>query len=266
MSFSFSPVKSESKVVEEKKRRMPLWLEYALPFIIFALLAFLIFWVFNLINSSGSGDAVPTELATDPDSNATIGEDTLNIQDRYSKEDRDESFYGDDDPDPSVDSGQINKGTVNDPIANHLADSVLKDTPAKDDVGSDPDESENTFESKETAEESAGYSPEWTGKGAILEGTHPPSRFDKIDIQGEEIQPFHPAPGVCVIVVGSFKRSKNVNRMIEKLRSKGLEHFTQGYRGFTRVGIVLTCQTELDVYKRLDQIKKEVEKEAWLLN
>ena len=69
-----------------------------------------------------------------------------------------------------------------------------------------------------------------------------------------------------MIVVGSFKRKSYVNTMIARLQKLNLPYFTQSYKDFTRVGVEVDCNNEVELLDHLKNIKEKIESEAWILN
>lgn len=68
----------------------------------------------------------------------------------------------------------------------------------------------------------------------------------------------------CVIVVGSFSRTSNVERMKTELKSRGHRIFTQNINGLTRVGLYAPCAPRpLD--STLTETRENIESNAWLL-
>ena len=68
----------------------------------------------------------------------------------------------------------------------------------------------------------------------------------------------------CIIIVGSFKRQSNVQRMIEKIEAMGLTTHTEQFGEFTRVGVKFDCY-ENDLYRTLFQLRGKFSDDAWIL-
>lgn len=69
----------------------------------------------------------------------------------------------------------------------------------------------------------------------------------------------------CLVVTGSFARTGNVERMIERLTSLGFAVRISKDGGLTRVGIPVECG-EQNWGLLLDQVRTEVEPAAWIFN
>jgi len=69
----------------------------------------------------------------------------------------------------------------------------------------------------------------------------------------------------CVIIVGTFKKSRNVIRMKDKLMRAGLDPYTESFQGMTRVGVLFPCE-EHDLVGYIDTIRKSFDRGAWYLN
>ncbi len=68
----------------------------------------------------------------------------------------------------------------------------------------------------------------------------------------------------CVIVVGSFRRSDNAKKMLDKVVGRGYTPFTVESNGYHRVGVQFDCLTE-DLYRKLFVLRGEFGKDAWVL-
>jgi len=66
----------------------------------------------------------------------------------------------------------------------------------------------------------------------------------------------------CVIVVGSFKRSKNALRMREKIIAKGYQPYDEYHNGLNRVGLIFDC-LDKDLIDFLQEIRRDIEPKAW---
>jgi len=66
----------------------------------------------------------------------------------------------------------------------------------------------------------------------------------------------------CVIVVGSFKKSKNALRMRNKIIEKGYQPFDEYHNGFNRVGIIFDCLDQ-DLVDFIQEIRRNIEPKAW---
>lgn len=62
----------------------------------------------------------------------------------------------------------------------------------------------------------------------------------------------------CVLIVGSFKYSRNSKRMIETLQKDGYQTYTEIHNGFKRVGLIYDCQAQ-----HPDSFKEEMRNEAF---
>lgn len=68
----------------------------------------------------------------------------------------------------------------------------------------------------------------------------------------------------CIIIVGSFVRPGNAQKMISKIEEMGLLVHTEPYGRFTRVGVKFDCY-ETDLYRRLFQLRGTFTEDAWIL-
>jgi len=69
----------------------------------------------------------------------------------------------------------------------------------------------------------------------------------------------------CVIIVGTFKRSRNVIRMKDKLMRAGLSPYTESHQGMTRVGVLFQCE-EHDLEDYIHTLRRSFDKGAWYLS
>lgn len=69
----------------------------------------------------------------------------------------------------------------------------------------------------------------------------------------------------CVIVVGSFKRTKNALKLRAEIMSKGYTPYTETHNGFDRVGIVFDC-LDKDLVDYVQEIRSNINQKAWLLH
>nr|HRD08495.1 hypothetical protein [Saprospiraceae bacterium] len=67
-----------------------------------------------------------------------------------------------------------------------------------------------------------------------------------------------------VIITGSFKKSRHIQRMTTKLEQLGYEVYKADNDSTTRVGLKIRC-TEAQMTSTLAKIRKEIEPRAWLL-
>lgn len=80
------------------------------------------------------------------------------------------------------------------------------------------------------------------------------SIIQSIDYDGEQ----------CVIIVGSFKKAKNVLKMQTKVENLGYDVFTEYYGDFTRVGLKFSCkEDQLDLY--IQEARQKLDGAAWYL-
>ncbi len=68
----------------------------------------------------------------------------------------------------------------------------------------------------------------------------------------------------CVIIVGSFQRAQNADRMKKKVRRDGYEPYTEAYGSFTRVGIKFNC-LDRDLQQVLAELKLKYHPQSWVL-
>lgn len=69
----------------------------------------------------------------------------------------------------------------------------------------------------------------------------------------------------CVIVVGTFNKSRNVIKMKDKLRRAGLSPYTEVHKGMTRVGVIFPCE-EHDLEGYIDTLRRSFDNNAWYLS
>ncbi len=68
----------------------------------------------------------------------------------------------------------------------------------------------------------------------------------------------------CVIIVGSFQKSQNADRMKRKVKRDGYQPYTEPYGAFTRVGIRFDCM-DRDLQQVLSELKGKYHPQAWVL-
>ena len=66
----------------------------------------------------------------------------------------------------------------------------------------------------------------------------------------------------CVIVVGSFKKSKNALRMRNRIIERGYQPFDEYHNGYNRVGIIFDCLDQ-DLVDFLQEIRRNIEPKSW---
>jgi len=69
----------------------------------------------------------------------------------------------------------------------------------------------------------------------------------------------------CVIIVGAFSSTSNVQRMEALLSAEGHSVYQSSVGGLTRVGVHAPCAPP-DILRELRTIRKEIEPGAWILN
>jgi hypothetical protein len=253
-----------------QKRKYPEWLEYAAPFVGFALLILIGYFAWNAYKHYSSESDESTELMEE-NPRLNKNPDSVLMSETYSKEDRDDSFRDEED-------------VANDGLANGSTDLDLPAYEAENGEEENVKEGNiNNENPKAKVEDDATENTSAVGKTDIIDAATDEIEEEKLDTEieinskysgkggigslaGSSLKPFQPEPYKCVIVVGSFKRQSYVSAMISKLQKLGHEHFTQSYNGFTRVGVVVSCKDETEVLSYLNQIKENVEKNAWILN
>jgi nucleoid DNA-binding protein len=65
----------------------------------------------------------------------------------------------------------------------------------------------------------------------------------------------------CVIVVGSFKKSKNALRMRNKIISRGFQPFDEYHNGFNRIGIIFDC-LDKDLVDFIQEVRRDIDPKA----
>lgn len=69
----------------------------------------------------------------------------------------------------------------------------------------------------------------------------------------------------CVIIVGSFKKTRNALKLREQIISKGYTPYTESYNGFDRVGIIFDC-LDKDLVDYIQEIRSKINQKAWFLH
>jgi len=69
----------------------------------------------------------------------------------------------------------------------------------------------------------------------------------------------------CVIIVGTFKKSRNMIRMKDRILRAGLNPYTEVFEGMNRVGVLFPCE-EHDLEEYITKLRKSFGKDAWFLN
>ncbi len=69
----------------------------------------------------------------------------------------------------------------------------------------------------------------------------------------------------CVVIVGTFKKSRNVIRMKDRLVRAGLDPYTEMHQGMTRVGVIFPCEDH-DLVGYIDTLRKSIDTRAWYLS
>jgi len=68
----------------------------------------------------------------------------------------------------------------------------------------------------------------------------------------------------CIIIVGSFHRKSNADRMVKRLAQKSFTPYIEKYNRFYRTGVVFDCN-EKPLYQFLDELRSTIENGAWVL-
>lgn len=69
----------------------------------------------------------------------------------------------------------------------------------------------------------------------------------------------------CIIIVGSFSKSRNAVKMKDRLIRGGYSPYSEVHNGFTRVGILFPCE-EHDLAGYMDTIRRNYDRGAWYLS
>lgn len=69
----------------------------------------------------------------------------------------------------------------------------------------------------------------------------------------------------CIIIVGSFKSKKNVNRMLKKLSEMGYNTYYENFGIFTRVGVTFDCPRD-KLVDSIVSIRSRIEPKSWFLS
>lgn len=69
----------------------------------------------------------------------------------------------------------------------------------------------------------------------------------------------------CIVIVGAFKNTNNADKLIKRIRAKGLKTYSQMHNGLKRVGISYDCIAKNpDLFKT--SVQKQFNKDAWHLH
>ena len=68
----------------------------------------------------------------------------------------------------------------------------------------------------------------------------------------------------CIVILGSYKESKNSLKMIQRVGELQFELYTEEYNGFTRVGFQFDC-SHTDLVDFIHHVRDEISKNAWYL-
>lgn len=69
----------------------------------------------------------------------------------------------------------------------------------------------------------------------------------------------------CIIIVGTYNKSRNVIRMKDKIRRAGLDPYTELHNGLTRVGVIFPCKDH-DLVEYIGTLRKSFDNGAWYLS
>lgn len=72
-------------------------------------------------------------------------------------------------------------------------------------------------------------------------------------------------PEKCIIITGSFKKTRNAIKMQDLLLTKDLEVYKEVYGEFTRVGFKFECK-DVDLENYLQDIRRNISKFSWYLD
>ena len=71
----------------------------------------------------------------------------------------------------------------------------------------------------------------------------------------------------CVIIVGAYSRYSNIDIMVAKIKSKGLESYIEkNENGLSRVGFTFDCDQNTDLEAYLRTVRNDFKTDAWYLN
>ncbi len=68
----------------------------------------------------------------------------------------------------------------------------------------------------------------------------------------------------CVIIVGSFTKKFNANRMIRRVKKNRFKSYTEMYGEYQRVGVEFDCMKK-DLQTVLNELKTKFDQKAWVL-
>jgi len=68
----------------------------------------------------------------------------------------------------------------------------------------------------------------------------------------------------CIIIIGSYRKAKNVTKMMRKLETAGYNAFNQPYKDLTRVGMYLDCDPA-NIRKKMAEVRSNFASDAVLL-
>jgi cell division septation protein DedD len=110
------------------------------------------------------------------------------------------------------------------------------------------------------ADTTTGVSTVAIGSDTPIENNIQPQPATKTDLKTGD-----PASSeACMIIIGSFSRQPNVNKLLQSLRDDGHRPFTTPHKGMTRVGVYSSCDNTI-LYTKLRSISSKYAADAFAL-
>ena len=103
-----------------------------------------------------------------------------------------------------------------------------------------------------------------TDKGTVVDVQEIDYNTTLTDASGSVIKSVNYDGATCIIIVGSFKKAKNVLRMMQKVEQMGYQAYSAPFHDFTRVGLKFQCKAS-DLNKYIAEVRSKLEKGAWYL-
>ncbi len=109
------------------------------------------------------------------------------------------------------------------------------------------------------------------GEGEYFFGDDPEDEEDMLDRDSSLVEADSEAPTLppdtreAVIVVGSFSKPRNAERLIQHLYEDGYEAYSDRRAGRTRVGIRFAYSSEAELMEYLEEMKNKYNVDAWIL-
>lgn len=89
-----------------------------------------------------------------------------------------------------------------------------------------------------------------------------PETADDLDTEGPTVRPDEK---FCIIIIGAFGNADNVRKLIESIYKEGYEPYTEKKGSLTTVGVQMRYETDADIDKALNDVRKKFKAGAKLL-